>query len=891
MSGLPNGTVTFLFSDIEGSTRLLRALAGSYTELLAEQRRLIGQAVEKEGGIVFGSEGDALFAAFSSPTAALRAAAVAQRSLAGHPWPGDAQVRVRIGVHTGEASLFGARDYIGLALHEVSRVMTAAHGGQVLVSGATRQLVAGGLDDLSLIDLGSHRLKDLAETMRLFQLAGAGLPREFAPPRTLDRAPNNLPVPPTPFVERSDLAAARAALERARLLTLTGPGGTGKTRLALQLAAVVLADHPDGAWFVALEAVEDSALVPSAIGTVIGLNPTADRSPLQALGDHLRERRVLLVLDNFEQVVDAGPMVAQLVREAAGLRVIVTSRIVLHVSGERELPVAALSLPPAPSDRGTASLDAGTVHKSEAVRLFVERAQAVRADFVLDDANAATVAEIVRRLDGLPLAIELAAARLRVLPLESIRGRLDQQLALLTGGARDLPARQQTLRGAIDWSYEMLEPQERTLFERFSVFAGGAFLAEAERVCRPAHGLTLDVLDGLSALVDKSLLRAVPTTHAEPRFAMLATIREYASGCLARGGAEAEARDRHLDAYMAVVDDCADALIQAQGPTAQDRLEADHDNLRAALDCCIERADTATALRLVAGLWRFWQARGHLHEGRRWIDRALAMPGVDEQPARLRIRAFGAAGGVAYWQGDFPVACRHYVAQLEAAREADDPPSIAEAMYNLGFAALPQPAVNQYERFRAGKPWFEAALAAYTELGDDIGIANAEWGLALSAASHDDLEQARAHALRALDGYRRRGDISGTGWAAHMLALYNLGLRRLDEALDFALQSVATFVEARDVSGRLLGAYDVALIIREMGYREPSLRMSAAVHRLVLATGVGVIGEGFESVKWGMPEEPADEQDRAIWSEGSGWTIEELVSYAQQVGSTARTAE
>jgi predicted ATPase/class 3 adenylate cyclase len=863
MSALPSGTVTFLFTDIEGSTRLVQELGDGYAAVLADQRRLIAQAVEANGGSLFGSEGDALFAAFASADQAVRAAAAAQRSLARQPWPDGQEVRVRMGVHTGPAMLVD-EDYVGLALHEVARVMSAGHGGQVLVSGDAHEGASGALHDgLGLVDLGEHRLKDLPRAMRLYQLAGDGLPDAFPAPRTLDARPNNLPVLPTTFIERAELVAARQALDGTRLLTLTGPGGTGKTRLALQLAADSLESFIDGAYFVALESVVDPDLLPAVIGSTLGVVQAPDRTPLQALTAHLRDRRLLLVLDNFEQVVDAGPIVAGLLREAPGLKVIVTSRVVLRVYGEHELAVPPLGMP-------------------EGVRLFVERARAVQPSFSLGDGNAAAIEEIVARLDGLPLAIELAAARTRVLPVEAIRGRLDQRLALLTGGSRDLPARQQTLRGAIDWSYEMLEPPERQLLERFSVFAGGAFLTEAEQVCGPARDVGGDILEGLSALADKSLLRAIVGGADEPRFAMLATIREYAAERLAQGDALDRVRHRHARVYADLVDRCAPLLTSSQGSAWHDRLEADHDNLRSALDWAHENGDVAIVLGMVAGLWRFWQARGHLHEARRRVEQALAMPGVANQPPALRAKAYAAGGGVAYWQGDFVTANRWYGQALEAARQTGDGAEIGLASYNLGFAALDHEA-DQDSRFRAGRPWFERALDLYRALGHDQGIADAEWAMSLAAAAARDLPAAGDHARRALDAYQRLDNVFGAGWAAHMLLLYRRAEGELDEALALGRQAMDIFERSHDVSGMLLVAYDIALVLLDQGRRSEGLRMAGAVERLTRETGVGVIGGGFDYLNWNMPEKPIDPDESSAWEEGANWTVERLVGFAREM--------
>jgi class 3 adenylate cyclase len=493
MPELPTGTVTFLFTDIEGSTRLLTEAGSDYRTLLEEHRSLIRDAVARADGTVFGTEGDAVFAVFPRADAALGAAADLQHALLEHPWPGGRQVRVRAGIHSGEVTLADG-DYVGLPIHEVARISAAAHGGQVIVSPTTRELASQSLPgEIELRDLGEHRLKDVAQPIRLYQLIAEGLPDRFPPPRTLAARSDSLPPQLNSFIGRGELDEAKRLVHRSRLLTLTGPGGTGKTRLALELARELSDEYADGVSFVPLDAVRDPELVPSAITTALGLaegSPTAG-GPMARLVDHLRDRSMILVLDNFEQVVEGAPAVADLLRGAERTKIIATSRIPLRIAGEQEFPVPPLGLPQ------SAGTGAEQAMRSEAVQLFIDRATAVRPDFRLSDENAAAVIDIVRRLDGLPLAIELAAARLRVLSVDALRERLSKRLAVLTGGARDLPLRQQTLRGTVEWSYELLDQADRDLFERFGVFASAACLVEAEPVCGPPDELGEEVLDGL----------------------------------------------------------------------------------------------------------------------------------------------------------------------------------------------------------------------------------------------------------------------------------------------------------------------------------------------------------------------------------------------------------
>lgn len=867
-------TATFLFTDIERSTRLVQILGERYAQLLDEHRELILRAVSGSGGRVFGSEGDALFCAFPTASGALAAAAEAQRALLEHAWPPDGTVRVRMGIHTGEALVAGS-DYVGLALHQVARITGAAHGGQVLVSEATRRLLPSFPAGLDLRDLGERRFKDLAQPERLYQLVGDGLPDGFPPLRTLDNKANNLPVQLTSFVGRDELAAARRALSGTRLLTLTGPGGTGKTRLALQLAADVSDDFPDGVFFVALDAVRDPELVAPSIASTLGLTVSGSTEPVDALADVLRRQRVLLVLDNFEQVVEAGAVVGRLLRECPDVKVVVTTRTVLRIYGEHEFPVPPLGLPP----ESSTVLTADDAARHEAVRLFVERAMAVQPSFALTDENAPLIVEIVRRLDGLPLAIELAAARTRVLPLPAIRARLDHHLSLLTGGARDLPERQQTLRGAIDWSYDLLDGPDRRLFERFAVHAGGAFLTEADSVCGPADELGEDVLDGLTSLADKSLVSARAVLADDPRFAMLVTIRAYAHERLEASEEFEDLAQRHARAYLALVESVAGELLGPDGGRHSDRLEIDHDNLRSAIDWAVAHGEANYALRFLVAMWRFWQTRGHLTEARRRAETILAMPAVAEQPAERLFEAYTAAGGITYWEGDARATHAYYARALELARSTSDRRLIAQALYNFGFAPLDQEKPDD-RMYAAGEQSFQESLALFRELDDAKGIADASWALSLStAASGSDREASIAHGEEALRRYRDLNDPFGVGWASYMIG--SLRMRDDPETSEpYMREALTIFRDSGDRSGilLLLGAY--AILADRAGERERAARLGGAVERLRQETGAGILDAPIEFVEYTPPGRPTDAEGIRWWEEGARMSTEEAVAYA-----------
>ena len=831
--GALSGTITFLFTDIEGSTRILQQLGdAAYAEVLATEARLIVDAAEAAGGRAFGSEGDAHFLAFSSAAAAVRAAAAAQRALASEPWPDGLAIRVRMGIHTGEALRVGD-DYAGLTLHRAARVAAAGHGGQVLVSGASSGLV-GDVDGLTLRDLGEYRLKDLDRPERIAQLVGPGLQDTFPALRTLDLAPNNLPTQLTTFVGRAEIAQARSLLGSTRLLTLTGPGGTGKTRLSIALASEAMADHPDGVWFVPLAPVTDADLVAPAIATAVGLEPDPKRTPMERVNEHFAARRALLVLDNFEQVVEAAPIVAELLRAAPKLTVIVSSRAALRISGEQEFPVPPLSLP-AP---GT-EVEPERLMASEAVRLFLERAMAVRPDLTLTRDNGSAIADIVRRLDGLPLAIELAAARVRILSPQAIASRLDDRLGLLVGGARDLPARQRTLRGALEWSHDLLQPEERRLFARLGVFAGSGRLDTAEDVCSGAE-LALDVLDGTAALAEQSLVRVIQDRHADPRFLMLETIREYAVERLEATAEIARLRDRHATAYLALAQLMAPRLYSDERRIWLDRFEDDHDNFRAAIMWRQAGGDVVAVAGLLVALWRFWQSRGHVQESRARADQALAMPGFADAPLTSRIDVLEVAGGLAYWSGDIEAAHRHYTLQVAAARQLGEASILANSLYNLSFAPTAAQAEGEWAdsvRDRS-EPIVREAIELWEAEGNEAGLARAQWMLGELKLFQGDLKAAEHWYTEAITRFRALGDDFGSAWA-----YFTRGIARAGDGSDDApatadlLEAFGRFERAGDLAGTTFVTLALAALVTRGGDPELGQRLLGIGTRMREASG------------------------------------------------------
>ena len=733
MSGLPTGTVTFLFTDIEGSTRLLEASPEAYRAALARHDDTIRRAVAAHCGVVFQTRGDGFCAAFASPAAAIRAACEAQRSLADEPSRDGVRLSARMGLHTGEVECHDG-EYFGTPLHRCARIMDSAHGGQVVLSGATVALVAGGLpDDLWLHDLGEYRLRDLDRPERIHQLCAPGLPASFPALRTQTAAPNTLPPQSTAFVGReAQMQAVRALLLRpdTRLVTLTGPGGTGKTRLAIQVARTLLDTlgtgseraFPDGVVFVPLAPIADPDLVPLTIAQALDIREVPGRTVVAALRDALQSKHVLLVLDNFEQVIDAASHVAALLAAAPRLKILVTSRAVLRLYGEREYPVPPLALP----DR-RANPSASHLAQFEAVHLFVERAQAARPEFALTDGNAADVAEVCHRLDGLPLALELAAARTRALPPGQLLQRMERRLPLLTGGARDLPARQRTLRDAIGWSYDLLDPDEQTLFRRLAVFRGCS-LEAVEAVC-PGEPVRLgtasvalpllhiDVLDGLQSLVEKSLIRQETGVDGAARYRMLETVREYALEQLAASGESDTVHRRHALSAVQFAEEAESKLHGTEQGHWFAQVSQEHDNLRAALRWCEERGYAEPSYRLCDALWWFWSVRGHTGEGRERLANVLARFPVAASSRRvgLRARALLGASLLASFQGDYASARTLGEEGLALRRAAGDAEGIFHAIEGLTTATWLQ------GDYVAARRYAEEGLALATTIGDRRG--------------------------------------------------------------------------------------------------------------------------------------------------------------------------
>lgn len=878
---LPIGTVTFLFTDMEGSTRLMQELGDRYVQAQVDHHEILRAAFRSADGRELRTEGDSFFCVFESALDACGAAAEAQRNFASHRWPDDKPIKVRIGLHTGEAPLVG-NEYIGIDVHHAARVMASAHGGQVVISDATRSLVQSSLGDgLTLRDLGLHRLKDLARPERLFQLVIEGVPDTFPALRTLDSTPNNLPTQLTSFVGREEVVdQAKRLLERTRLLTLTGPGGIGKTRLSLQIAAEEVQRFPDGVYFVALSAVRDPQLVPSAIAQAIGLPVAGNRLPMDAVTDHLRDKRVLLVVDNFEQLVPEGaPIVSQLLQACPQVKAVVSSRAVLHVYGEQEMALEPMRLPDL---RSLPSLEA--LSQFEAVRLFIERAVAARHDFKVTNENAPAVAGICERVDGLPLAIELAAARIKLFSPQALLARLESSATALGTGSRDLPGRQQTLQGAIAWSHDLLDEPHRRLFARLSVFARGANLEQVEHVCGPETELGVDVLTGLDELADQSLVRRVPD-YDEPRVLMLHVIREYAAERLQESGEADAIRDRHAAVFQELAEAAAPHLFGLEQKQWLDRLELDHDNFRAGFDWAVARGDLPRAMSLGAALWRFWQMRGHLREGRMRMGALLAMPETKAHPRELA-PALEAAGGIEYWSGDLKAAGRYYDACLELARAGGDKRAIANALYNASFPSN----VDRSDTPKA-VAMLEEALGIFRQLDDIPGVAQTVWALAQAKITLEDHAEAIELLAEAIPLNRSLGNRFGLGWALFVRSLLWLRLDDVASARTDAIEALQIFADADDVTGEILVIDSIAEIVRLEGDPIRGARLGGAAQAHEVATGAGLNSIVVLREGWKRKRSALNEVEAAAHAAGQAMSLDEAVAYALASGPSVELSK
>ena len=711
MINFPSGTVTFLFTDIEGSTKLAQEYPDAMPVLLARHHEILRQAIQAQNGYIFQNDGDSLAVAFHSPLDALNAALAAQQLLQKELWS-PAPIKVRMGIHTGTAKLndaSAATVYTGYTtLATTQRVMSAGHGGQVLLSGATYELVRNSLPtNTALVDLGEKRLKDLLRLEHLYQLNMAGLLASFPPLKTLDVSLTNLPTQLSTFIGREkEVEQIKKRLEKNRLVTLTGSGGVGKTRLSIQVASELLDAYPNGVWLVELAPLTDPTLVTQAVCTALEIKPQGSTPTLDALMDYLRSKKILLVVDNCEHLIDACAQLAEtLLHACRDLRMIASSREALGIDGENAYRVPSLSLPDSKS-----RVDA--IGESEAVKLFIKRANAILSEFELTQANAPVVAQICRRLDGIALAIELAAARVKILNVEQISARLDDAFRLLTGGSRTALPRQQTLRALIDWSYNLLSNEERTLLQQLSVFMGGWTLEAAEAVCRNA-----EMLDLLTHLADKSLV-AVDFDHSdETRYYLLETIRQYSREKLFDAGDGKSLRQKHSEWFLSAAERAELRYFNKQDEVrVLNQFENDHENFRTALDWLLATEQFENYARLASSLGIFWFELNYYHEGRHWLGVALDHR---EHVSNITIaRILRILSRILARMGNYELAIMYGEESVALDRELNDKFELAHSTEYLGTV------LSENGDEKGSGIYYNEALTLYRELGNKHGISD-----------------------------------------------------------------------------------------------------------------------------------------------------------------------
>jgi predicted ATPase/class 3 adenylate cyclase len=832
----PTGTVTFLFTDIEGSTRLLHDLGDRYRDALEDHRRLLREAFDRHDGYEVDTQGDAFFVAFARAQDAVQSAAEGQRALAAHQWPDGRQLRVRMGVHTCEATPTD-EGYVGIGVHRGARVASAGHGGQVLLSQATRELLDEGSDSLGVRDLGEHRLKDLTQAQRLYQLVADGLEGEFPALKTLETRPTNLPAQPTPLVGRLSELSEICDLARrddVRLVTLTGPGGAGKTRLALQAAAELLDAFGDGVFFVPLATTTDPELVLPAVAQTLGVTNTG----IQTLEAYLAEKELLLVLDNLEQILDAAPRLAELCGQGARVKLLATSREPLRLRAEHIYPVPPLEL------------------QHDAVELFVERAQAARPDFQLTAENAPVIAELCARLDGLPLALELAAARTPQLTPEAIVERLSDRLKLLTGGARDVPERQRTLRDTLEWSHELLSEDEQRLFARLGVFVGGFTLEAAEAVCEAD-------LDVLASLVDKSLVR-----HDGGRYSLLETIRAYAEERL--GGSADELASRHADFFLVLLQEAYPERL-ARETESLDRLAAELDNLRAALDW-LHQHDRPKELLLCGAVSWVLLAHSHFSEARDRLAQALGGADRGSHPYALALARLGYAAG---WLGETQFALERLDEALELWRAIGDRGEEARTLNALAVTHFVAGDLAPARR-RA-----EEGLSLQRSLPDERAVASFILMLTQILVAEGDIDQAEPLAREMLAGALELGSTRNEHFARHYLgdcALMRGEAAAAEPQYRRSLETAVSLGDRVEVYTELQG---VAMSLAGVGETQRALRLGGSAEAGFESLGVDLSGIAFwvELLDRYLGPARAEFGDDD-WNEGRGLDLEQAVELA-----------
>jgi len=877
MSSVPSGTVTFLFTDIEGSTKLAQSLGDKWESLRARHHEILKSAIESNNGYVFQIIGDAFCASFHNAGDALHAAAQAQIDFHNEDW-GEMPVKIRIGINTGTAQASIDTDHSGgykgyTAMARVQRIMSAGHGGQILLSGATHELVRDSLpDNTEILSLGEKRLKDLARPEHLYQLSIAGLITSFPPLKTLDSFSNNLPTQLTPFIGREREIAAVLGLIRnpdVHLVTLVGPGGTGKTRLSLQIAAEVIDEFQHGVWFVDLSPITNPDRVIPEIANTLGLQESADEPLETTLFRYLSSRSMLLVLDNYEQVITAAHMAGKMLTGAPHLKVLITSRETLQVYGEHSYQVPSLTVPDL-HRKETAEV----VSQYEAVSLFIQRAKAVMSSFEVNNDNAPAVAEICVRLDGLPLAIELAAARITLFPPQQLLQRLGDRLKTVSGGQRDLPTRQRTLRAAIDWSYDLLSDDEKILFARLSVFQGGRTLDAAEAVC--SEGLEIEVADGLESLIHKSLLRQTSGSTDEPRYVMLETIHEYARERLAASQEGDAIRLRHVEYFVQLVkrvdlhgfDDIPERWLLI--------LRDEQDNILTALEWSLGGGAVKEGVNLAIIIGAFWIRDGRYSLNIFWKTRALQHK--DALSREMRAQLLGSTGSAFWYVSDMERARQLHLQALDLFRELGYTRNTGWTLTGLAGTTMGQP-----ELYTQAKTWFDEGLAIAVKIGDKRDEANAHLILGEIARSVGDYATAKKAYEDSLPPIRQIGNRLLENYTlANFSQLYaHEGDYR--RAYEFALQALNLGIEIDSKYIITESLHIVARAIGSLGQPERASRLYGASEALREKLGSRIQAGDLADYENGLANVRArldSAKFEALWAEGRAMDMEQVIAYA-----------
>jgi predicted ATPase/class 3 adenylate cyclase len=791
-ANLPSGTITFLFTDIEGSTTIAEKHPETWEAVRARHDAIMRSVINGHQGHVFQIVGDACCAAFDSAAAGLQAAVDIQRQVRAEPW-GDMPVRVRIGIHTGEAQA-QAGDYRGyLTLAHVTRVMSSAHGGQILLSNATAQLVGTELaGEISLKDLGQHRLRSLRSPENIWQLIAPGLEQDFPPLESVGTITNNLPVQLTSFVGREkELVDVIELLRSQRLVTLTGAGGTGKTRLSLRVAAELLDNFKDGVYFVELASLSEPALLPNAVASVLNVREEPGHPLMTTILDWLGNRELLLVLDNCEHLIDASAKFADSVLHSnRAASILATSREALGIAGESAYHVPSLE---SPELTQASDIPVHELTQYPAVRLFAERAKEALVSFNITETNAREIAQICHRLDGIPLAIELAAARVKVLGVGQIAARLDDRFRLLTGGGRTSLPRHQTLRSLIDWSYGLLSDPERMLLRRLSAFAGGWTLEAAEQVCTGNGIAPPEVLDLLTHLVDKSLVTVTPAAQ-EARYGFLETIRQYALEKLIDSGEVEYIRGQHLKFIQGVAEDI-DATYFGSGDVPWfDQMELELDNVRAALEWALRLENAEGGLQLAGTLVWFWYTRRLVHEGHRWLDEALGRPGAEKR-TQGRAKALAALGLLQIATAEYGAGQFSLDESVSICRQLGDRHSLAHTLAWQGsFAGL-------WGDYSGGSRVLGEALELSRELNDTLGMGLSLVGLGNLKASEGNDKEARLYYEQGSTHLRKAGDLNMLAWTCRRLGHVTLRSNKYQQAFALFAESLNLNLQIGDMRG------------------------------------------------------------------------------------------